>query len=623
MGGKNHMQFPDSFFEDEIRNGFYVPSIIKRAWAAQMEILGDIAEICERHQIQWCIGFGTLLGAVRHGGYIPWDDDLDITMLRDDYNRFIAVAGEELPEGCFVQAPESRHGSARLFTTVWNGIEFPLENERLKKYHGCPFLQGIDIFPFDYAAPSPQDEELRISLVQIAWQLILDVNEENQDTQEIKKRIIQLEELLHIKLDPHTSIKEQLFHVVEGLFMLYKEEETTDVIYMPGVWPIHKPFRLPVYGFRHPVMLPFEGISVPYPAEYDRILKIMYGNYMVYYRADGRYFYPFFREAEESLTQCYDTDRLTCKYRISTDELKKAEKQAPGSPKDMIEQFMRLSDRIHGQLSHAIQIGDTAMAKQLLEISQNCAIRIGTALEQTARATSDAIGCLEEYCESAWKTHEALASSSPEDSAAIMDFLTLPLSRLSNSIKTEIVFLPWKASHWGTMEPYWKKFSQDPNCITYVIPLPWYYRDFDRSFGDLKCERELFPDYVPITDFNSYNFKNRLPDMIFIQNPYDEYNSATSIHPSFYAKRLTNYTRNLVYIPWFVMGENEPEDDKSVYNMHYYASTPGVLYADAVIVQSEKLRLAYIDFLTLSAGEDTRALWEQKIRVSDPSLSII
>ena len=75
------MQFPDSFFEDEVRNGFFVPSLMKRAWAAQLEVLEEIKRICAKYQIHWFADRGSLLGAVRHGGYISLDHDLDIFML--------------------------------------------------------------------------------------------------------------------------------------------------------------------------------------------------------------------------------------------------------------------------------------------------------------------------------------------------------------------------------------------------------------------------------------------------------------------------------------------------------------------------------------------------------------
>ena len=83
------MKFTDVYFEDEVRDGFYVSSMMKKAWAAQLEVLYEVQQMCERHHIEFFAEWGTLLGAVRHGGMIPWDDDLDICMLSKEYNRFL------------------------------------------------------------------------------------------------------------------------------------------------------------------------------------------------------------------------------------------------------------------------------------------------------------------------------------------------------------------------------------------------------------------------------------------------------------------------------------------------------------------------------------------------------
>ena len=73
-------------------------TMMKRYWAAQLKVLSEIVKVCENHDIRWYEDSGTLIGAVRHGGYIPWDDDLDICMLRSDWVRFFDVAKEELPK---------------------------------------------------------------------------------------------------------------------------------------------------------------------------------------------------------------------------------------------------------------------------------------------------------------------------------------------------------------------------------------------------------------------------------------------------------------------------------------------------------------------------------------------
>ena len=71
------MQFTQDFFKPEIREGFEIPAMMKRAWAAQMEVLQVVADICEENSLQYFADWGTLLGAVRHQGFIPWDDDID------------------------------------------------------------------------------------------------------------------------------------------------------------------------------------------------------------------------------------------------------------------------------------------------------------------------------------------------------------------------------------------------------------------------------------------------------------------------------------------------------------------------------------------------------------------
>lgn len=81
------MEFASNFFEKEVREGFEVPEMMKRAWAAQMEVLQVVADVCDKNGIQYFADWGTLLGAVRHKGFIPWGDDIDICLRREEYNK--------------------------------------------------------------------------------------------------------------------------------------------------------------------------------------------------------------------------------------------------------------------------------------------------------------------------------------------------------------------------------------------------------------------------------------------------------------------------------------------------------------------------------------------------------
>lgn len=88
------LDFSESYFKDEIRSGFFVPEMMKRSWAAHLKILDELKILFEKYNLTYYADFGTLLGAVRHKGIIPWDDDIDISMPRKDYMTLLNHAHE-------------------------------------------------------------------------------------------------------------------------------------------------------------------------------------------------------------------------------------------------------------------------------------------------------------------------------------------------------------------------------------------------------------------------------------------------------------------------------------------------------------------------------------------------
>ena len=106
--------------------------------------------------------------------------------------------------------------------------------------------------------------------------------------------------------------------------------------------------------------------------------------------------------------------------------------------------------------------------------------------------------------------------------------------------------------------------------------------------------------------------------MIFIHNPYDECNYVTSVHPFFYAKNLKQFTDKLVYIPYFILGEVDPENEDAVKGMEHFCTVPGVIYADQVVVQSEDMKKIYVRVMTEFFKDRpesgmNRKYWEDKI----------
>ena len=128
----------DGFYEDEVREGFYIPAAVKQAFGAELKILNEIDRVCEKYGLKYYATWGTLLGAVRHGGFIPWDDDLDIWMLRKDYDRLIGLIEKELPKGYAIYDFRTREEHEQFLGNVVNISHICYEPKHLTEYHGFP-----------------------------------------------------------------------------------------------------------------------------------------------------------------------------------------------------------------------------------------------------------------------------------------------------------------------------------------------------------------------------------------------------------------------------------------------------------------------------------------------------
>ena len=125
---------------------------LNQAKQRMVENLLIIDKICKKNHIQYWLDFGSMLGAVRHQGFIPWDDDLDISMLRADYEKFIQIAPKELPEYLFLQTKQTDPHYTKLVTKIRDTRTKFVEQEENsnEKYQQGLF---IDIFPYDFYSP--------------------------------------------------------------------------------------------------------------------------------------------------------------------------------------------------------------------------------------------------------------------------------------------------------------------------------------------------------------------------------------------------------------------------------------------------------------------------------------
>lgn len=197
---------------------------------------------------------------------------------------------------------------------------------------------------------------------------------------------------------------------------------------------------------------------------------------------------------------------------------------------------------------------------------------------------------------------------------------TITQTQKETTFKKEIFFLPYKASMWDSLESVWKAADEDKeHCIAYVMPIPYADLTPEHTVAEWHCERDQFPKDVPTVNWEDFDLQEIHPDVIFIHNPYDEYNRVTSVESRFYSSKLKEQTDKLVYIPYFVLaepeldGKSEEEIAEIEEAIEGFILTPAVLNAHQVIVQSEVVRQFYINVLIRKTEKKERAFWEKRI----------
>lgn len=149
----------------------------------------------------------------------------------------------------------------------------------------------------------------------------------------------------------------------------------------------------------------------------------------------------------------------------------------------------------------------------------------------------------------------------------------------------EIVFMPYKVSMWDSLESIWESAIHDPNCNCHVVPIPYYELDSERNIRKICYEGDKFNKNIKITHYSKYCFEKIEPDIIYIHNPYDEYNRLTMIDPRYFSSNLAKYTNMLVYVPYFIAGSYKNiEASRNMY------MTPGCVNANKIIAQSYQHR---------------------------------
>lgn len=217
----------------------------------------------------------------------------------------------------------------------------------------------------------------------------------------------------------------------------------------------------------------------------------------------------------------------------------------------------------------------------ILESCQQAAVVIGETLEKSQGDVKEIVHILEQYCEKIYEVSQK-EEISDENIHVLNDILVEIRDRINDlPVRYQIVFMPYNASMWDSMESVWKAFKKDERCECVVMPIP--YRKYDANNHKWNDCYELgrFSEYVDVRDYRTFQLAKELPDMAFIHNPYDDWNRVTCVYPQFFSRELKKYVKKLIYIPYYISSGSMSNNQS---NLPVYENM------DYMIVQSEKFK---------------------------------
>lgn len=601
--------FSPDYFIDEVREGFYVSEMMKRLWAAQIMVLYEIVKICDRHSITWYAEIGTLLGAVRHKGYIPWDDDLDISMKREDWEKFFKYAGDELPEGYCVLSLKSSDEYDTLLGRITSSHSINFNRDYMEKFQGCPYCVGVDIFPIDKLYKDPvkeQDRRRRGNAINDAIGLI---GKKGIDSIEVKKAVSEIERDNHVKLCLNKSISRKLLFLLERVFSECRDEDYEQVASMSawifGGWGVCSK-----YLYDKQIELPFENIIVKASDRYDELLRTYYRDYMTVIKGGGAHGYPVYGDQEAILKEHLGHNPY--RYTFKPDDLSPVRKEPAfaGRCREIIK-VMRQAESHGAKLAAG---GDAENAVCLLSGCQEMAITLGTMLEGRYGQDCSVVRDLEKYCELLYQMTQSPDEKVREAADNTLNETEDHLESLLNSGKKEIVFLPCREVWWDTMKPLYDSIISLKEYNVHLIPVPYYYRNPYGETGERVDESEFFKGLEGYTEVSDYDTGTKHPDIIVMQVPFDGYSCAITVPEKYYSDNLLRCCDELWYVPCFDPDPPESPNDKAAAAIPVLIEQPAVINADKVIIDNGKMRAFYIGRLVNMAGEETREYWENKIQ---------
>lgn len=624
------------YLDDEVKNGFYIPAIMKQCFAAELEVLKEVDKLCQKYDITYFAEWGTLLGAIRHGGFIPWDDDLDISMKRADYEKFLQVS-HELPAGFEVQNLRNKNDFDKFLANVIGKSRICFEPEHLEKFHGFPYIAGLDIFVLDYVSKDEEKEKLRDAMANYLIVLADNIFDGRVKKRDLSEHLLRVETGYGIKFDRsvfakagnslegNCEVRQYLYTVAEKMLGEFSKEESKELVQLVPCGLLGNDQNMPKEYYDQTIRVPFENTTIPVPYRYEDILSHRYGDYMKIVKNVAGHDYPCFAIQQENLSKVADLGGYQYDQTPIREKLQEEIADAFGdSYKEMLQKAAVLLTEITNEFSYSY-------GADYLSEMQQLALDMGNLIESVCGEGTETVSHLEEICEQIYNifeiaSQEVAIKSNPEQEKKISFMLgelklkiLIFIDCMQDEVldRKEVVFCPTDASFFERYEAEYQKAAHDPKCRVYVIPIPTYRKTYDMQLVEESYSVEGYPKWMTLTDYREFDFALHHPEKIYIQSPYDEFNPTSSVHPFFYSSNLVKFARELIYIPYFQTDDFTPESERAYLNMKHYVTMPGVVNADKVILDSKTQKDTYIRKLMDWAGEETKEVWEKKILVKE------
>ncbi len=274
------IDIPKEFFKEEERWGHQIDRQMKEVWAIELDLYAELKRVCDKYGLHLAANAGTILGAVRHKGFIPWDDDLDFMMPREDYEVLCKVAADEFKHPYFFENfhvdPHFIYGDAKLLNLDTTGYENPYLTK-----HGI----FIDIFPLDaYIDDEKLFERQWKEAVKLfsQYQRVVTCDKDyfKQPGISMPRRLVRLYYYLKFKFmgaKVGGSYQKRLFAQFEEVCQRYNDRE--DIQYIGELSFLQKNDKSLRADYDHLQMMDFEFTKIPVPAHYHDYLTMKYGDY--------------------------------------------------------------------------------------------------------------------------------------------------------------------------------------------------------------------------------------------------------------------------------------------------------------------------------------------------------